>query len=104
MNIQLVESLAQVIQALAPEEQQLLEEKLNRRRKGPPAAGDDRQATYKRIKALRSDIFARRGNQQLEPSAAELIQQMREERTEQLLSSSFPEQSTSDPWTDSYGS
>lgn len=104
MNIQLVESLAQVIQALAPEEQQLLEEKLNRRRKSPPAAGDDRQTTYKRIKALRADIFARRGNQQLEPSTAELIQQMREERTEQLLCSSFPEQTPSDPWTDSYGS
>jgi len=97
MNIQLVESLVQVIQALAPEEQQLLEEKLHHREEEAtePAAGH-RQAAYKQVQAIRSRIFARRSNQQLQPTAAELIQQMREERTEQLLRSSFPEQSPSD--------
>ena len=104
MNTQLIESLVQVIQALEPEEQQLLEEKLHRTNNTRPPTGGDPQAAYKRIKAIRSDIFARRGNQQLEPSAAELIQQMREERTEQLLRSSFPEQSSSGPQAESHSS
>jgi len=93
MNIQLVEFLVQIIQALAPEERQLLEERLHCGGDGLEPTVGYRQAAYKQVQAIRSRIFARRSNQQLEPTAAELIQWLREERSEQLLRSSFPEQS-----------
>ena len=81
MNTKLVESLAQIIQSLAPEEQVLLEERL----KATPRK--DRQQSYQDLLELRKKIFARRGDQPLFPEPDEVIWQMREERTAQIMQS-----------------
>lgn len=80
MNTKLVESLAQIIQSLSPEEQTLLEEKL----KQPYG---ERQASYQQLIELREKIFARRGGQSLVPEPDEMIWQMREERTAEVMQS-----------------
>ena len=81
MNTKLVESLAQIIQSLAPEEQSLLEERL----KATPKK--DWRQSYEELNELRERIFARRDGQPLSPEPDEIIWQMREERTAEIMQS-----------------
>ncbi|MBW4475051.1 MAG: hypothetical protein KME45_32425 [Stenomitos rutilans HA7619-LM2] len=81
MNTKLVESLAQIIQSLAPEEQTLLEERL----KATPKK--DWRQSYQELNELRERIFARRDGQPLSPEPDEIIWQMREERTAEIMQS-----------------
>ncbi|KAM3101096.1 hypothetical protein ACKFKF_09790 [Phormidesmis sp. 146-12] len=81
MNTKLVESLAQIIQSLAPEEQTLLEERL----KATPKK--DWRQSYQELNELRKRIFARRDGQPLSPEPDEIIWQMREERTAEIMQS-----------------
>lgn len=75
MNTQLVESLAQIIKALTPEEKGLLEEKIK---------SEARQQTTQSLGEVREEI-----------DVSDLIYQMREERTQQLMDACFPELSHS---------
>ncbi|MBC6478603.1 MAG: hypothetical protein GDA56_13315 [Hormoscilla sp. GM7CHS1pb] len=82
MNVPLVESLVQVILSLSKEERELLEEKLNRKKNW--------RETLKKIREHKAAIHAERGGKPFNPSIDEIIHQMREERTEQLMQASFP--------------
>lgn len=82
MNIQLVESLANAIQALSPEERALLNEKLTQT--------SSWQSLRAKILANAQAIQQRRGGQPLEADIDEIIYQMREERDEQLMAGLFP--------------
>lgn len=77
MNTKLVESLAQIIQSLSPEEMALLEDKLYHKHNS--------QEEYRKLLDLRTKVYARRGDRPLDPPPEEIIHQMREERTEQLI-------------------
>jgi len=80
MNTKLIESLVQIIQSLAPEEQLLLENRLKIPRK-------DRNQSYQELIELREKIFTRRGGQPLLPEPDEMIWQMREERIAEIMRS-----------------
>ncbi|AFY47645.1 hypothetical protein Nos7524_1779 [Nostoc sp. PCC 7524] len=77
MNIQLVESLANAIKALSPEERDLLNQKLTHQ--------SDWQNLRTRILANAQAIQQRRSDQPLELDIEEIIHQMRAERNEQLI-------------------
>ena len=79
MNIQLVESLANAIQALSPEERELLNEKLTDR--------SNWQNLRPKIFTNAQAIEQRLGGKPFEPDIDEIIAQMREERDEQLMNS-----------------
>lgn len=92
MNTQLVDSLVQGILSLSEEERALLESKLEpvllelklkRQKKS--------QEAFQQLIELGDKINARRGGKPLDPPPEEIIQQMREERTEQLMRSGFPQ-------------
>ncbi|NEP58466.1 MAG: hypothetical protein F6K31_15860 [Symploca sp. SIO2G7] len=82
MNIQLVESLVDAIQALSPEERELLSEKL--------AEKYNWQNLRLQILASTQGIQQRHCHQLLETDIDEIIYQMREERDEQLMVDLFP--------------
>ncbi len=82
MNVQLVESLANIIQALSPEERELLNEKLTHQ--------SNWQSLRSKILANAQAIGERLGGQPFEPGIDEIIAQMREERDEQLMTAVFP--------------
>ena len=82
MNVSLVESLVQVILALSPEERTLLEEKLHRK--------TNWRETLQQIDKLQAQIKVDRGGQPLDLPVEEIIHQMREERTEELMRACFP--------------
>lgn len=82
MNTQLVETLAQIIQTLSPEERALLEKKLQK---------PDLSNLQQRIEQRASKINAYPKDKPLDPLPEEIIHQMREERTEELMRSSFPQ-------------
>ncbi len=84
MNIQLIESLANAIQALSPEERALLNDKLTQ----PP----NWQSLRAQILANAQAIQQRLGGQPFEPGIDEIIAQMREERDEQLMMGLFPKE------------
>jgi len=83
INVPLVESLVQVILSLSQEERSLLEEKLNRKKNW--------RETLKQIDELQAKIRERRGGKPFNPPIDEIIHQMREERTEQILQACFGE-------------
>jgi uncharacterized protein YpbB len=83
MNTKLVESLVEVINSLSQEEKNLLQEKLQ-----PESNWEE---TLERIEARRKKIHARTGGKPFKPSVTEIIHQMREERDEQLMQASFPQ-------------
>ena len=83
MNVPLVESLVQVILPLSPEERDLLEERLHRK--------TDWRETLQKIEEHAAKVSDRRGGKPIEPPPEEIIRQMREERTEQLMHNCFPE-------------
>ncbi|MDJ0736897.1 MAG: hypothetical protein QNJ47_22990 [Nostocaceae cyanobacterium] len=87
MNIQLVESLANVIKALSIEERELLNQKL--------ANQSNWQDLRPRILANAQAIQKRRGGKPFEPNIDQIIHQMREERDQQLTADLFssPEKS-----------
>ena len=82
MNTQLIETLAQIIQTLSQEERALLEQKLQK---------PDWREVLQQVKEHRSQINTRRANKPVDTPAEEIIHQMREERTEQLMRAGFPE-------------
>ncbi len=81
MNTKLVQTLAQIILSLPEDERTLLDSEL----KPKP----DWRETMKQIDEHRAAIHATAGKP-LEPSE-DIIHQMREERTEQLIQACFPE-------------
>ena len=83
MNVPLVESLMQVILALPPEERTLLEERLHRQ--------TNWRETLQEIDKLQVQIKADRGGKPLDLPVDEIIHQMREERTEELMRACFPD-------------
>lgn len=83
MNTPLVEALVQAILALSPEERALLEERLHRK--------TNWRETLERIDKLQAQIRADRGGKPLDLPVDEIIHQMREERTEQIMQACFPE-------------
>jgi hypothetical protein len=70
MNLQLVESLAQIINRLTPEEQELLRDK----------------TTFKKTVLSQREVNSFNAD-----DISEVIYQMREERSEQLMEACFPE-------------
>lgn len=85
MNTKLIDSLVQLILSLEPEEQALLEEKLFAKTTQP-----NWQEEYQKLLNLRAKISARREGKPLSPSPEQLLEQMRSERTDQLMSACFP--------------
>ncbi|AFY76018.1 MAG: hypothetical protein IGR93_17765 [Hydrococcus sp. C42_A2020_068] len=65
MNTKLVNSLVQIIQSLTPEEQALLEERLQSKKNW--------QQEYQKLLEVRAKIFARRKGKPLEPTPEEII-------------------------------
>jgi hypothetical protein len=86
MNTKLVESLVQIIESITPEEQTILEEKLQAKKQKPTW-----QENQQKLRELQKKVFERRGGKPLEPSPEEIIHQIREERTEQIMMASFPD-------------
>ncbi|MBD2495914.1 hypothetical protein [Nostoc sp. FACHB-280] len=86
MNLKLVESLAQIIQSLTPEEQAFLEEKLKQQR----LFYEEQQ----KREQIHREIFQRREGKSFEPVLDEYIYITRDERTAQqdeLLRACFEE-------------
>ncbi|WP_249070226.1 hypothetical protein [Argonema antarcticum] len=73
----------QVIQSLSEEDRALLESKLERQKNWREA--------FQRVIEVRDEINAYRGGKPLDPSPEEIIWQMREERSEELMRSCFPQ-------------
>ncbi|NES03207.1 MAG: hypothetical protein F6K22_10300 [Okeania sp. SIO2F4] len=80
MNVELVQTLAQIIRSLPEEERTLLETELQ---------GYQRQNTLQKLQELGNKIQKRRGRKALEITPEELIIKIREERTEQLMKVCF---------------
>ena len=76
MNIQLIESLANAIKALSPDERAILAQKLNQKADWPSL----------RTKILKdaTAISERRKGQPFQPDITNIIHQMREERDQEL--------------------
>jgi beta-glucosidase-like glycosyl hydrolase len=83
MNVPLVESLVQVILSLSPEERALLEERLH--------CKTNWRKTLQQIDKLQAQIKVDRGGKPLDLPVDEIIHQMREEGTEELMRAGFPE-------------
>ncbi|MBW4496274.1 MAG: hypothetical protein KME26_25005 [Oscillatoria princeps RMCB-10] len=77
MNRPLVESLVQVILSLSPEERALLDERLYRK--------TNWRETLKQIDELQAQIRADRAEKPFDSPIDDIIHQMREERTEELM-------------------
>lgn len=91
MNIQLVESLLQVINSLPEEDRLLLETRLEQKKqKQVFDSSSDWETTKARIIARSQASLLKRGGQPLTPSPEEMIRQQREERTQQLMNACFP--------------
>lgn len=82
MNVPLVESLVQVILALPPEKRTLFEEKLH--------SQIHWRETLKRIDEHRAAAHTERGGKPVDLPVDEIIHQMREELTEQIMRACFP--------------
>ncbi len=82
MNIQLVESLANAIKALSPEERELLNKKLTHQ--------SNWQNLRSTILANAQAIQQRRSGQPFEPDTDEIVHHMREERDQELMAGWFP--------------
>jgi hypothetical protein len=89
MNTKLVDSLVQIIESLTPEEKALLNRKLKPQQ-------NQKQQEYQKLLELRARIFVRRGGQLLIPPGEEIIRQMREERTDELVQACFSDLERSD--------
>lgn len=83
MNTKLVKTLSQIIRSLSEEERTLLESELKLK--------PDWRETLQKMQELGDKISVRRGGKPLEPPPEELIRQMREERTEQLMQACCPD-------------
>ncbi len=83
MNVELVQTLAQIIRSLPEEERTLLETELQGKYQ--------KQNTLQKLQELGDKIQKRRGKKGLEITPEELIIKMREERTEQLIKVCFPD-------------
>ncbi|UOO13179.1 MULTISPECIES: hypothetical protein [unclassified Synechocystis] len=82
MNTQLVESLVQIIQSLSPEEQKLLETHLAEK-------NSNWQEVLGKIETNRQEIYASRQGKPFDLSIDEIIEEMREERTQDVLQACF---------------
>ncbi|MEA5512316.1 hypothetical protein VB715_21315 [Crocosphaera sp. UHCC 0190] len=81
MNTQLVDTLAQIINALTPEEKALLEEK---------TTSNKNKEAYQKMVEVREKILEKRGGKPLDMDVSEMIYQMREERSQELMDACFP--------------
>ena len=81
MNTQLVYTLTQIINALTPEEKALLQEKITSK---------NSQEAYQKMVEVREKIWLRRGGKPLDMDVSEMIEQMREERSQELMDACFP--------------
>ncbi|MBE9193911.1 MULTISPECIES: hypothetical protein [Synechocystis] len=81
MNIQLVESLVQIIQSLSLEEQKLLKSQLEQIEEKK----DNWEEVLEEIEASKQKDLSVRQGKKIELSITEIIHQMREERDQQLL-------------------
>ncbi|WP_107668032.1 hypothetical protein [Cyanothece sp. BG0011] len=86
MNTQLVDTLAKIINALTLEEKALLEEKIT---------SNKNQEAYQKMLEVREKILERRGGKPLDMDVSEMIYQMREERSQELMDACFPHLSES---------
>lgn len=77
MNIQLIESLANVIKALSPQEREILDQKLNQKA--------DWQSLRTKILKDAAAISERRKEEAFQPDITNIIYQMREQRDQELL-------------------
>jgi hypothetical protein len=82
MNAKLIDSLVQIINSLTAEERKLLEEKLH--------DSPNSQENLQKMQELGDKISARREGKPLEPRVDEIIHQMRDERTQQLMQACCP--------------
>ncbi len=86
MNKFLIESIVQLVNSLPLEERKIVEEKILENR--------DRRENWRehleRIDKNRAEIYASRGGKPLEPNVDDIIHEMREERTQQLMEACFP--------------
>ena len=92
MNRLLVESLIQVIDALPEEDRTFLKEKLEaKKHEREHFSSSDWQKIRSRILDRGKESSLRRGGKPLDPPPEEIIRQLREERTEQLMQACFPD-------------
>jgi hypothetical protein len=86
MNKFLIESIVQLVNSLPLEERKIVEEKIleNKDRR------ENWRENLKRIEEDRAKFYASRDGKPLEPPVDEIIHQMREERTQQLMEACFP--------------
>jgi hypothetical protein len=86
MNKFLIESIVQLVNSLPLEERKIVEQKIleNRDRR------ENWQEHLERIDKDRAEMYARRGGKPLEPPVDDIIHEMREERTQQLMEACFP--------------
>lgn len=86
MNKLLIESIVQLVNSLPLEERKVVEQKI--------LENKDRRENWKehleRIRKDKAELYASRGGKPLEPPVDEIIHQMREERTQQLIEACFP--------------
>ncbi|WP_017303633.1 hypothetical protein [Spirulina subsalsa] len=81
MNTQLVDALVQIINNLNPDEKALLQEK---------TALSKSQEAYHKMIEVRGEILERREGKPLDMDVNEMIYQMREERSQELMDACFP--------------
>jgi hypothetical protein len=84
MNIELVKTLAQIIKNLSKEERHLLEAELH-------PAQNDWETTKQIIIERNQKISQQLGGKSLDSFIDEVFEQMREERSEQLMQAGAPE-------------
>lgn len=91
MNRLLVESLIQVINSLPEEDRTFLEEKLEEKKhEQEHFASSNWQKIRSRILDRAKESSLMRGGKPLHPPPEEIIRQLREERTEQLMENCLP--------------
>lgn len=79
MNTKLVESLVQIIESLTPEEQTILEEKLQANKNKP-----NWQENQQKLRELQKKVFERRKGKPFDPPLDYYIQEGRDERDRQI--------------------
>jgi hypothetical protein len=79
MNTKLLDSLVQIIESLTPEEQTILEKKLQAKKNKP-----NWQENQQKLIELRQKIFERRGGKPFDPPLDYYIQEARDERDQQI--------------------
>lgn len=88
MNISLIDALVQAVLALSIEERVLFQQNLQQHQ-------DNWQETTQRLKAFQAKLKAQRSGSLPNIPVEDIIHQMRDDRTEQLMQTCFPESENS---------